>query len=792
VVIANSVIISERSFDTTQRRIGKDNFEEESLWRGVEGGSLNARLRSEERQSTSLEWPERNCLGILDDSCKSKVSGEPTGMKPTEPDPTNPVDIVYPRAQGLARVRGMSRGERWFRSLLQNSSDVVMILEADGTMRYVSSAVERVLGYRPEDFVGTLAFDYVHPEDIEYVSKSFAETLEKPGVQPPIEYRVRTADGTWRHLEVIRSNRLDDPHMAGVVTNVRDVTERKEAEEALRGSEASLAESQRIAHLGAWEWDVVTGEVWWSEETYRIYGFDPGEGINVRQKLEEALFPEDLPRYRRTIDEALSGEAEGYDHEHRIRRPDGEVSWVHGQAEVVRGEDGGPLRMIGTVHDVTERKALEDRLRHQAFHDPLTDLPNRELFLDRLGHALARTERRPGKRVAVLFMDLDDFKVVNDSLGHEAGDLLLVAVAERLMGCMRPEDTLARFGGDEFTVLLEDLDDPEEAVRVAERIIDEVRDPFVLEGREFYVRASIGITLGEDRTKDLDDLLREADIAMYWAKDQGSGYSMFNPAMFEKALGRLEAANYLRRAIEREDFVVHYQPIFGFATGEVWGVEALVRWDHPERGLLDPSEFVAVAEESGLVVPMGEGVLREACLRAKEWQETHPRNPPLVMAVNLSARQLSRPDLAETVERVLRETGLEGNRLTLDITETVYVKTLAGNTAALDRLRSLGVKISIDDFGMGYSWLSYLKRLPANSIKIDRSFVRGLGEDDEDTAIVGMIIELAHTLGIEVVAEGVESEEQARVLTEMSCDFAQGFYFSKPVPPEAAAEFLAN
>jgi diguanylate cyclase (GGDEF)-like protein/PAS domain S-box-containing protein len=584
-------------------------------------------------------------------------------MKPTEPDPINLPDAVPLRVEGPTRARGTSRGERWFRSLIQNSSDVVMILEAEGTVRYVSPAVERVLGYQPEDLVGTLAFDHVHPEDIEYMSKSFAEALEKPGVQPPVEYRVRTADGSWRHMEAIFSNRLDDPYMAGVVANVRDVTERKEA---------------------------------------------------------------------------------------------------------------------------------EARLEYQAFHDPLTDLPNRELFLDRLGHALARTQRRPGRRVAVLYMDLDDFKVVNDSLGHEAGDRLLVAVGERLKGCLRPEDTLARFGGDEFTVLLEEVEGPEEAVRVAERVIDEVRDPFVLDGREFYVRASIGIALSENRTKDPENLLRDADTAMYWAKDKGSGYSMFDPSMYEQALGRFEAANYLRRAIEREEFVVHYQPIMSLQTGKVRAVEALVRWEHPERGLLDPWEFVAVAEESGLVVPMGEGVLREACLRAKEWQEAHPRTPPLVMSVNLSARQLSRPDLAETVERVLRETGLEGNSLTLDITETVYVKTLAGNTATLDRLRKLGVKISIDDFGMGYSWLSYLKRLPADSIKIDRSFVKGFGEDAEDTAIVRMIIELAHTLGIEVVAEGVESEEQARQLREIGCDMAQGFYFSKPFPPEAAWESLAD
>jgi EAL domain-containing protein (putative c-di-GMP-specific phosphodiesterase class I) len=274
---------------------------------------------------------------------------------------------------------------------------------------------------------------------------------------------------------------------------------------------------------------------------------------------------------------------------------------------------------------------------------------------------------------------------------------------------------------------------------------------------------------------------------MYRAKGEGEDFRVFNPAMYERAFRRLEVENDLRRAIEQEEFVVHYQPMVDLQTGERWGMEALVRWDHPERGLLEPSEFVPVAEESGLVIPMGEQILREACFRAKEWQVENPRIPPLVMSVNLSASQLSRLDLADTVERVLGETGLEGSRLTLDVTETVYAKELAANAAILDRLRTLGVRFSIDDFGTGYSSLSYLKRLPADAIKIDQSFVKGLGEDVEDTAIVRMIVELAHTLGLEIIAEGVETEEQATLLKEMGCDFAQGYHFSEPLPLEAAS-----
>ncbi len=313
-----------------------------------------------------------------------------------------------------------------------------------------------------------------------------------------------------------------------------------------------------------------------------------------------------------------------------------------------------------------------------------------------------------------------------------------------------------------------------------------------MEGRELFAAASIGISLGDARTHDPEGLLREADTAMYRAKEAGGGFRVFDPAMHKRVLGRLKLENDLRRAVERDEFVVHYQPIVCLETGGVWGMEALVRWEHPERGLLNPDEFVPLAEESGLVVPMGVAVLEEACRRAKAWQEEHPQMPPLVVSVNLSAKQLARPDLADTVEGVLGRTGLEGNCLSLDVTETVYVRALEGDDLGLGRLRGMGVRISIDDFGTGYSSLSYLKRLPADAIKVDKSFVGGLGEDLGDTAIVRMVVELAHTLGAEVVAEGVETEEQAALLADLGCDFAQGYLFSRPLPPDAVSEFLAN
>jgi diguanylate cyclase (GGDEF)-like protein len=394
--------------------------------------------------------------------------------------------------------------------------------------------------------------------------------------------------------------------------------------------------------------------------------------------------------------------------------------------------------------------------------------------------------------VAVLFIDLDTFKSINDSLGHEAGDLLLTTVAERLRRCLRPEDTLARFGGDEFVVLIEAVHDPAQAVQVAERITQELRRSFILEGRELYVAASIGISLGDARTHDSDGLLREADTAMYRVKDEGTGYKLFDPAMHRQAVDRLELENDLRRAVEENEFVVHYQPIVNLQTGAVWGMEALVRWDHPECGLLDPDEFVPVAEKSGLVVPMGELVLEEACRRAVEWQRTFPRTPPLAMSVNLSGRQLRRPDLHEIIGQALLESGIPASSLGLDITETVYISALEANTAALDRLKALGIRISLDDFGSGYSSLSYLKRLPADILKIDKSFTKGLGVEIEDTAIVQTVVDLAHILGMEVVAGGVEIEEQETLLKEMGCDFAQGFYFAGPLPPEDIPALLSS
>jgi diguanylate cyclase (GGDEF)-like protein/PAS domain S-box-containing protein len=692
--------------------------------------------------------------------------------------------VIHDVTERKEADEALRKNEERLRGLADAAFEGILISDR-GEILEANLALTDVFGYASAELVGRSALEFVAPEHRDKVRRKIAS-----GDEEPYEIVGIRKDGTRIDLEV-RGRAYSYRGRSVRVTAVRDVTGRKAAEKAL--GEAEERYRTLVERIPAVTFvDRFKGaerSVYVSPQVEEMFGYAPEEWMAGRL-WRERLHPEDRGRILAS-DERFEADGEPVDQEYRLLAKDGSVVWVHEETVLVRDEAGEPQFVQGIMSDVTQKKRSEERLHHLAFHDHLTGLPNRRLFVERLGHALQRT-RRQGNRVAVLFMDLDGFKVINDSLGHEAGDLLLTVVAQRLGRCLRPEDTLARFGGDEFVVLIEDLDDAAEAVRVAERIAEELRRPFVLEGRQLYAAASIGVSLGHARTHGPEGLIREADTAMYRAKAEGCNYCVFDPTMHERALGRLELENDLRRAIEQDEFVVHYQPIVRLDGGEVWGVEALVRWEHPERGLLDPDEFVPVAEESGLVVPMGEAVLEEACRRAVGWQREFPLTPPLAMFVNLSGRQLRRHDLHEVVGRALTETGLPASSLGLDITETVYIGALDANTAALDRLKALGIRVSLDDFGSGYSSLSYLKRLPADILKIDRSFTRGLGLEAEDTAIVQTVVDLAHILGMEVVAEGVEVEEQETLLREMGCDFGQGFHFSRPLPPEEASKFLRS
>ncbi len=441
--------------------------------------------------------------------------------------------------------------------------------------------------------------------------------------------------------------------------------------------------------------------------------------------------------------------------------------------------------------ELAERERAEERLIHNALHDPLTDLPNRALFMDRLNHALERAQRRPDYMFAVLYLDLDRFKVVNDSLGHDIGDKLLVESAHRLSACLRTADTVARVGGDEFVILLEDIQDLTEATQIAERIQHDLALPCELDQHKVFVSVSIGIIPRTNEHQRAEELLRDADTAMYRAKSLGRGrYEVFDRTMRDRAMTRLDLESDLRMALERQELFIHYQPIVSLRTRQLVGFEALLRWQHPSRGLVLPAEFIPVAEEIGLIVPIGYWVLLESCRQMREWQKQFPQDPPLTISVNFSAKQFTHPDLVQKIAAILRETGLDASSLKVELTESMIIEDSEAVTAALAQLRTLGVQVQIDDFGTGYSSLGYLHRLPIDTLKIDRTFIGKIGSNGTGVEIIRTILTLAHDLGMKVIAEGVETVDQLNRLLGLNCEYGQGYLFARPVNSRAAAELI--
>ncbi|HYT95128.1 MAG TPA: EAL domain-containing protein [Gemmataceae bacterium] len=565
----------------------------------------------------------------------------------------------------------------------------------------------------------------------------------------------------------------------------------RRAQLALRESEERYALAARGANDGLWDWNLQTNEISYSPRWKTMLGYDEAEIGTRPEEWFGRIHVDDSDRVQAALTDHRQGRTPHYECEQRMLHKDGAYRWVLSRGVAVRDRHGRTKRMAGSQTDITEGKVA----------DALTGLPNRVLLLDRVGRALERSKRDRDYQFAVLFLDLDRFKVVNDSLGHAVGDQLLIAIARRLEACLRSSDTvarctgnatLARLGGDEFTVLLEDIRDLSQAARVAERIEKELEVPFTLGRHQVYTSASIGITLGSAGYDRPEELLRDADTAMYSAKGQGKArYEVFDSAMRARALARLQLETELRRALEKREFQLNYQPIYALGSGRIIGFEALLRWQHPERGSVSPTEIIPVAEETGLILPLGLWVLREACQQMSAWQATFRTEPPLIISVNVSGKQFAQKRLVETIEEIIQETGLAPRSLKLEITESAIMKDPDTATAMLTRLRELGIHVGIDDFGTGYSSLGYLHRFPVNTLKIDRSFVNRMDKAEEHAQIVQTIVTLAHNLNMDVIAEGVETATQRASLAKLACEYGQGYYFSRPVDPRSAEELLA-
>jgi len=587
-------------------------------------------------------------------------------------------------------------------------------------------------------------------------------------------------------------------HLAGLAIDRAELFQRDRlARAALIERELELAEAQRTAQLGSYTWDLATDQIRWSAEMRHLLGFGVDDAIDHGPAFLSRVHPDDRDLVLSAWEAAKTAVDPGAI-DYRIVRPDGTERWIHGRVQPVLTAQGAPQRLLGTVQDITDRRAVERALAHQALHDSLTGLPNRVAFMRRLAEVLDRRQCSSG--VAVFFLDIDRFKWLNDSRGHAAGDELLVEVGRRLRAGMRPGDAVARFGGDEFVVLCEEVATEAEAERLADRLAVLLRLPVEVAGEETGVTVSIGIAyLAAGKAAfSGEGLVGDADAAMYQAKEAGRDrYAIFDASTRLAATTRHETVNALRRAIDRNEFLVHYQPEIDLITSQVVGFEALVRWDRPGHGLLAPSEFIALAEETGLIVSIGAEVLGSACQQAAAWQAAGCHRPGAVhrqlkLSVNLAPRQLLHPSLFDVVEAALHRSELRPEQLCLEITESVLLSDAEASTRALARLRSLGVTIAVDDFGTGFSSLTYLKQFPVDVLKIDRSFVEGLGRDSADRAIVASIVDLAHAFGLTTIAEGVETLEQLDELRTIGCEQGQGYLWSQPLAADLATSWLAQ
>jgi diguanylate cyclase (GGDEF)-like protein/PAS domain S-box-containing protein len=728
---------------------------------------------------------------------------------------SDPVDEAHGSTEQFLRDGALAVGAR-YRALVRNLPDTVVSVH-DRDLRGVSidGPILARVGYPREAFEGKTLAEILCQADLERLEPHYRAALAGTPCATEFQY---TGSGAHYHVSILPLREHEDAPIEGVFTVAREISEQRQrtaqqaavAELGVRALEGMPTEQltqlavQAVAEtLGVELCELLemtddreelllrAGEGWQpgcvgqarvslSSRTYAGFAWGASRAVTTSDYESEPRFARTplLARHDAVATAAVSVGAK--------RKPYGILAAHSKRAREFRCHELDFLQGIANVlAEAIVREAAEDSMRYQALHDPLTDLPNRTLFVDRLSHCLGRSDRGAGT-AAVLFVDIDHFKVVNDALGHVRGDQLLQAVARRLRSALRPTDTVARVGGDEFVVLCENLDSQDEAIQLAKRLSGALDDPFKVADHLHRVTASVGIAVWAPGAT-ADDLMRDADAAMYRAKERGRArYELFHPGMRAWAESWFTIEEELRNALEREELSNVYQPIVDPADGSIAGFEALVRWNHPERGTVPPLDFIPVAEQNGLIVELGHGVLREACAEAVSWPE------PLRVSVNLSPRQLSDPGLVDSVSAVLNVTGLAPDRLSLEITESAFADDPARALDVLRRLKTLGVRLELDDFGTGYSSLTYVRMFPIDALKIDRSFVQGLCESPEDAAIVEAVISLGRAMGLNVVAEGVESEDQATVLQDLGCRLAQGFLFSRPVPASALAEMVSG
>lgn len=699
-----------------------------------------------------------------------------------------PVTIEHAR-----RHHASEQKVRMLSQALTHLNDCVFVTDLDGRILFVNETLCVTYGYTEDEILGKPA-ELLWDEDADQDLLAELEG-ELPSEGERGECNHRRKNGGKLAIELSRSAIRDDRgEMIAVIGIIRDIADLKHWEWVLSQSEERYALAAAGANDGLWDWNLSREQIYYSPRWKALLGFDDHE---IPDGLPEHWFsrvhPADLELLQAQLKAHVEGQTPHFENEHRVRIKGGGYRWVQARGLAVRDKASGKAhRMAGSLRDITDRKRAEEQLSHAALHDALTQLPNRALFMDRLRGAIKHRRRRDDYIFGLIFLDLDRFKVINDSLGHQAGDQLLQATARRLEACLRFGDTVARLGGDEFAVLVDDVDDANEVDRVAQRIKSELLAPFEIQGREFFTTASFGIALASPDYQHAEEMLRDADTAMYQAKSEGRSKGVvFEKDMHTHAVQRLQLETDLRRAVDRQEFVLHFQPIVTLRTGRLEGFEALIRWQHPERGLLQPADFLDAAHETGAMEPIGWWVLEEACQRMNTWRREHEELAHVAVSVNLDSRQLSSFELVERVDAVLSKTGLEAQGLKLEITEGMIIENPGLTTRVLAELRRREIGLHIDDFGTGYSSLSQLHRFPIDALKIDRSFVMGMSSDDENLEMVRLIVGLGANLGLQVMAEGVETMDQLVQLRALGCSLVQGYLLARPLTVEQVEEKIA-